>query len=79
VDAPAAVTLCAPSLSTAGTTTILGALVALHESADMRAGSVHARLGENGTRSFALVACIMGFAHADRRALSPDGRARCRP
>ena len=75
MNAPATVTLRAPSLSTDGMTKIFGPLVALDAvSIDVRAGSFHALLGENGAGKSTLVKCIMGFYHADRGAIRLDGQ-----
>lgn len=52
-----------------------GDLVALDNvSFEMRAGSVHALLGENGAGKSTLVKCIMGFYHADSGSVTVNGK-----
>src|SRR5271169_1198253 len=66
----------APSLQTIGMTKIFGPLVALGDvSIDVKAGTVHALLGENGAGKSTLVKCIMGFYSADRGQVLLDGTA----
>ncbi|WP_349368745.1 ABC transporter ATP-binding protein [Salinarimonas sp.] len=64
----------APSLEALGMTKVFGSLVALDDvSLSVRAGSVHALLGENGAGKSTLVKCIMGFYRQDRGAVLLDG------
>ena len=71
--APAS-TMRAPSLETIGMTKIFGPLVALDDvSINIKAGTVHALLGENGAGKSTLVKCIMGFYSADKGQVLLDG------
>ncbi|MGD1015691.1 MAG: ABC transporter ATP-binding protein [Roseiarcus sp.] len=63
------------SLEAAGMSKRFGALVALDDvSLAVKAGTVHALLGENGAGKSTLVKCIMGFYRADQGGLLLDDR-----
>ncbi len=67
----------APSLATVGMTKIFGSFTALDDvSIDVKAGSFHALLGENGAGKLTLVKCIMGFYNATRGTVLLDGQER---
>ncbi len=62
------------SLETVGMTKIFGSLVALEDvSVKVRAGTLHALLGENGAGKSTLVKCIMGFYQPTRGTVLVDG------
>jgi len=64
-------------LETVALTKRFGALTALDQvSIQVRAGTVHALLGENGAGKSTLVKCIAGFHPADRGSILCDGRER---
>ena len=64
-------------LQTVALTKHFGALTALDQvSLNVRAGSVHALLGENGAGKSTLVKCIAGFHPADQGSILCDGRER---
>jgi simple sugar transport system ATP-binding protein len=63
------------SLEAAGMSKRFGALVALDDvSLAVKAGTVHALLGENGAGKSTLIKCIMGFYRADQGGLLLDDR-----
>ena len=63
------------SLEAAGMSKRFGALVALDDvSLRVKAGTVHALLGENGAGKSTLVKCVMGFYRADHGGLLLDDR-----
>lgn len=63
------------SVETVGMTMRFGSFTALENvSIRVRAGSVHALLGENGAGKSTLVKCMMGFYHATAGALLVDVR-----
>src|SRR6202008_349415 len=63
------------SLETYRLTKRFGAFTALSEvSIRVRAGSVHALLGENGAGKSTLVKCLVGYHHADEGGVMLDGR-----
>src|SRR5689334_16117970 len=65
----------AVSLETVGMTKIFGSLVALEDvSIKVRAGTLHALLGENGAGKSTLVKCIMGFYQPTRGQVMVDGK-----
>ena len=67
----------AMSLETMALTKRFGALTALDQvSLQVRAGTVHALLGENGAGKSTLVKCIAGFHQADQGSILCDGRER---
>jgi simple sugar transport system ATP-binding protein len=73
-DPAAAAPMRAPSLETIGMTKVFGSLVALDDvSINIKAGTVHALLGENGAGKSTLVKCIMGFYSADKGQVLLDG------
>ncbi len=60
----------APTIEVVGMTKRFGAFTALSDvSLRVRAGTVHALLGENGAGKSTLVKCIMGFYHAEEGAV----------
>src|SRR6202012_2890210 len=64
----------APSLETIGMTKVFGPLVAPEDvSINVKAGTVHALLGENGAGKSTLVKCIMGFYSPDKGSVLLDG------
>lgn len=67
----------APGLEVVGVSKRFGAFSAL-SSVDLqvKAGTVHALLGENGAGKSTLVKCIMGYYQADEGAVLIDGRER---
>jgi general nucleoside transport system ATP-binding protein len=73
-DPAPASTMRAPSLETIGMTKVFGSLVALEDvSINVKAGTVHALLGENGAGKSTLVKCIMGFYSPDKGSVLLDG------
>jgi len=65
------------SLETYGLTKRFGAFTALDGvSMQVRAGSVHALLGENGAGKSTLVKCVAGYQQADEGSVLIDGRER---
>ena len=64
----------AVELETVGMTKIFGSLVALDDvSIHVKAGTLHALLGENGAGKSTLVKCIMGFYQPTRGQVIVDG------
>lgn len=64
-----------PALQTIGMTKTFGSFTALDDvSIDVKAGSVHALLGENGAGKSTLVKCIMGFYNATSGSVLLDGK-----
>ena len=58
-----------------GITKRFGAFTALDDvSLDVRAGTVHALLGENGAGKSTLVKCLLGYYRADAGSFLVDGR-----
>ena len=80
MNAPAAISHAAlaqrgPSLQTIGMTKTFGGFTALDDvSIDVKAGSFHALLGENGAGKATLVKCIMGFYTPTRGTVLLDGQ-----
>lgn len=67
----------APGLEVIGVTKRFGSFTALDKvDLKVRAGTVHALLGENGAGKSTLVKCIMGFHQADEGAVVIDHRER---
>ena len=65
----------AASLEAIGVTKRFGAVTALEDvSLRVRAGRIHALLGENGAGKSTLVKCLMGTYHADSGSFLIDGR-----
>jgi simple sugar transport system ATP-binding protein len=74
-EAPAPVSHRAITLETVGMTKIFGSLTALDDvSIKVRAGTLHALLGENGAGKSTLVKCIMGFYQPTRGTVLINGK-----
>ena len=63
------------AVSALGVTKRFGAFTALDDvTLEVRAGTVHALLGENGAGKSTLVKCLLGYYRADDGAFVVDGR-----